>query len=61
MILKINLEKAYDRLSWNFIRETLTKLGLSQQWVNNIMECVETTRLGILWNGDQLDWMKPSR
>lgn len=30
MILKIDLEKAYDRLSWSFIRETLREVGLNK-------------------------------
>lgn len=28
MILKIDLEKAYDRLEWPFIADTLTDVGL---------------------------------
>lgn len=52
MVLKIDLEKAYDKLSWNFLQETLQEVGLSQQWVKNIMACVTTSRLVIIWNGD---------
>ncbi|XVF74117.1 hypothetical protein PTKIN_Ptkin13bG0034500 [Pterospermum kingtungense] len=61
MILKIDLEKAYDRLSWDFIRDTLFEIGLTQDWVRNIMACVEMSRLAILWNGEKLDWIKPKR
>lgn len=61
MILKIDLEKVYDRLSWSFIRQTLQEVGLNQRWIDNIMTCVETSRLAILWNGRQLDWIKPER
>lgn len=42
MILKIDLEKAYDHFSWDFIRETLMEVGLSSDWVQNTMECVRT-------------------
>lgn len=61
MVLKIDLEKAYDRLSWKFLQETLQEVGLNQQWVRNIMACVTTSRLAIIWNGDQLEWIKPGR
>ncbi|XP_075508178.1 uncharacterized protein LOC142545090 [Primulina tabacum] len=61
MAIKIDLEKAYDRLSWDFIRETLTEVGLNRVWVRNIMNCIESPRLSILWNGDQMEWINPSR
>lgn len=61
MALKIDLEKAYDRLLWDFIKDTLKESGFNDVWIQNIMACITTTRLGILWNGDQLDWIIPSR
>lgn len=56
MTIKINLEKAYDRLSWECIRDTLQKVGLNHEWVRNIMTCIESPRLAVLWNGEKLDW-----
>ena len=47
MIIKVDLEKAYDRLSWPFIRDTLANLGLREKWTNNIMYCIETPRMAI--------------
>ena len=61
MLIKIDLEKAYDRLSWSFIRDTLEKLGVPNTWIMNIMNCVETTRMSVLWNGKKLDWFKPTK
>lgn len=39
VIIKINLEKAYNRLEWHFIKQTLVDVGLPQLMVNVIMEC----------------------
>lgn len=61
MVIKIDLEKAYDRLDWDFIRDTLFEVGLNNTWVRNIMSCIETSRLSILWNGEKLNWFKPER
>lgn len=61
MILKIDLQKAYDRLDWNFIRNTLEEIGMNAKWVNNIMSCVETSKMKILWNGKQLEQIIPTR
>lgn len=61
MVIKIDLEKAYDRLDWNFIRDTLREAGLNEEWVRIIMECVETTNLSICWKGDNTEYFRPSR
>ena len=59
MALKIDLEKAYDRLSWDFIRDTLHEVGLNSDWVRNIMTCIEMFRMSPLWNDSQLGWFYP--
>lgn len=59
--MKINLEKAYDRLDWNFIRATLQDIGFNHNWNRNIMKCVETAWMTILWEGQKLEKFKPRR
>lgn len=61
MVIKIDLEKAYNGISWDFIRYTLTKVGMDSNWIRNIMTCVETLHISILWEGDQTDYFKPGR
>ncbi|XP_019152396.1 PREDICTED: uncharacterized protein LOC109149189 [Ipomoea nil] len=61
MVLKIDLEKAYDRLDWSFIRNTLQEVGLNDVWVRNIMHCVESAEMSILWEGNKLERFKPER
>ena len=51
MIIKIDLEKAHDRLSWQFIHESLEEMDFLANWTHNIMQCVETPSKSILWNG----------
>ena len=52
MAIKVDLEKAYDRLSWNFIHGTLQELNLPIVFINLIMACITTARMNILWNGE---------
>lgn len=37
MLLKLDLEKAYDRIRWDFLEDTLKAAGFSSQWMNWIM------------------------
>lgn len=46
MAIKIDLVKAYDRLSWSFIHKTLTDTGMDQRLIDIIMSCVE------VWDSD---------
>lgn len=61
LAVKVDLEKAYDRLEWSFIRETLELIGLNQNLCDLIMACISTPSLRVLWNGEASDAFKPSR
>ncbi|XP_061340525.1 uncharacterized protein LOC133287003 [Gastrolobium bilobum] len=49
--IKIDLEKAYDKLSWSFIRSVLEDLKFPGDLVEAIMGCVSSPVLEVLWNG----------
>lgn len=53
--LKIDLEKAYDRLNWDFIEWVLKQANLSSRWITNIMNCIKSSSISVLWNGEKLD------
>nr|GMD68491.1 ribonuclease H [Ipomoea batatas] len=61
MAIKLDFEKAYDRLAWNFIRSTLMEIGFEEKWTRLIMHCVQTPRFSILWNGETLPQFAPTR
>ena len=61
MVVKIDLEKAYDRLEWSFIKMVLDHFGFPPNIVNLIMSCVTSTSIAILFNGNKLDSFHPSR
>lgn len=58
---KINLEKAYDKINWKFIKSVLQEVGFPSHWVNFIMSCVTSPKLSVLWNGEQSDMFVPQR
>lgn len=42
-IMLLDLEKAYDRISWDFLRWVLKDMGLPSTWIFLIMSCVSET------------------
>lgn len=61
MLLKLDLEKAYDRIRWDFLEETLQGTGLSKGWIQRIMECVKGPSMCVLWNGEKTAPFMPER
>ena len=58
---KIDLEKAYDRVDWHFLRFILGKFVFPNAIVNLIMFCVTSSSLSILWNSGKLPSFVPTR
>ncbi|KAK7275172.1 hypothetical protein RIF29_16281 [Crotalaria pallida] len=52
MVVKLDLEKAYDRLRWDFIRETLELVGIPANFINIIMHCISSSSMCVNWQGD---------
>lgn len=50
MLLKIDVQKAYDRLKWSFIKIVLLNFGFLDIFINWIMQCVSTPKSTILLN-----------
>ncbi|XP_039140427.1 uncharacterized protein LOC120277636 [Dioscorea cayenensis subsp. rotundata] len=50
MIVKIDIEKAYDSISWAAILTTLTKMNFPPIWVSWIKTCLSATPFSLLIN-----------
>ncbi|KAH9666870.1 reverse transcriptase domain-containing protein [Citrus sinensis] len=61
MAVKVDLEKAYNRLSWRFVQETLQEVGLPERFIHLIMECLSTAQMNVLWNGEMTEDFRPGR
>lgn len=61
MAIKVDLEKAYDRLSWEFINETLSEARIPPELIQVIMACITSTSMRVLWKGETTDTFIPSR
>lgn len=60
-VAKIDLFKAYDRLSWSFLERILVTTGFPDHWVRLILQCVKTMSYTLLLNGQIAGRVQPQR
>ena len=61
MAIKVDLEKAYDMLKWEFIWDTLQDDGFPIDVANLVMNCITSSSMQVLWNGESTSKFFPSR
>lgn len=61
MILKLDLEKAYDRMGWSFIEEMLLDVSFPVSLINIVRDIICSSSCHILWNGECTDAIRPTR
>lgn len=52
MFIKLDMAKAYDRVSWDFLQKILLAFGFGEEWVNWVLSCVTSTSFSVLINGE---------
>ncbi|KAK4283181.1 hypothetical protein QN277_000163 [Acacia crassicarpa] len=61
LAIKIDLEKAYDRVHWKFLHRCLQELNLPSHFIEVVEQCISSSSLQLLWNGDKATTFNPSR
>ncbi|XP_019155168.1 PREDICTED: uncharacterized protein LOC109152041 [Ipomoea nil] len=61
MVVKIDRHKAYDSVSWSFLKDTLIEFGFPTSLVQLILFSLENSDISILWNGGRLPSFAPGR
>ena len=61
MLLKIDVEKAYERIEWSFIKGMLIRMNLPVDLIDIIMSYISIVSTSIMVNGEALDPIFPSR
>jgi len=58
--LKLDMEKAYDRLEWPFIQRCLEQLGFHTKWIHWVMKCITTVSYSLLINDEPTGLIQPT-
>ena len=51
VMLLLNFEKSYDRLSWSFVEASMAKMGFHHNWIKMVCFLYASGRSSVLVNG----------
>lgn len=59
MLIKLDMEKAFDKMSWDFIKEVLQFHGMKDPMLGWIMSCIKIKQMNLLINGSKHGTITP--
>jgi hypothetical protein len=59
--LKLDISKAFDSVSWDYLRVAMEKLGFCEKWISWMMMCITSVEYHVLFNGDRIGPITPAR
>lgn len=60
-ILKVDFEKAFDSISWDFLDDIMAQMSFGVKWRSWISECLASSSISILVNGSATSEFHPKR
>ena len=61
MVVKVDLSKAYDQVSWLYLRLMAIHKGFCVRFVNWVINCVTVVSFAMLINGSASELFRPER
>jgi hypothetical protein len=61
VMCKMDLEKAYDHVNWDFLLSVLSRCGFGGKWCSCIAHCISSMRFSVLVNGSPNGFFNISR
>ncbi|RVX23503.1 putative ribonuclease H protein [Vitis vinifera] len=61
LLLKMDIEKAFDHVNWDFLMDVMSKMGFGHRWINWMKWCSSTATFSIVINGSPSSFFRSSR
>lgn len=61
MVIKLDINKADDRLEWGFIEKVIVRIGFHEKWISLTMHYITTVTYSVLINGVANGCIIPTR
>ena len=52
IVLKLDFEKAYDKVNWSFLRDVLLRKNFSEKWIDLVISVVQEGKVAVNLNGE---------
>ncbi|GKB28200.1 putative RNA-directed DNA polymerase [Tanacetum coccineum] len=61
LLFKVNFEKAFDSVNWNFLLDVMRQMGFGSKWRKWIASCLSSASISVLINGSPSNEFKMER
>jgi hypothetical protein len=61
MLCKLDIQKAYDHVNWEFLLYMLRRCGFGEKWCKWIQFCISTVSFSVMVNGTPDGYFRNSR
>ena len=61
VLCKLDIEKAYDKINWNFLTVVFGKMGFKEKCMGWIQWCISTASFSVMLNGSPEGFFRSSR